>query len=154
MSIEVPFILLILMVPIYFISKWTLRKLNFGTKKNRKYLAVLPTVILSPLLYVGLIYLWIASVSYYPSTDFDERLWTLKPQERYMMSEDLIESKYLIGKTKEEIIALLGGDYYSAEEGHIGYVQGFVPDMFNIDPDVLEIYFENKKAFKVTQRKT
>lgn len=34
------------------------------------------------------------------------------------------------------------------------YAFGFVPGMFNIGPDVLDIYFENGKVIKVEQHET
>ena len=154
MSIEVPIIVLILAIPIYFLSKWILKKWNFGNEKNRKYLAIIPSVVLSPIVYIGLIYLWIFSISYYPTNDFDKQTWESNPEERYKMSEDIIESKMLIGKTKQEIVELLGNDFYSYSENHIAYGVGFVPGLFNIDPDVLDIYFENGKVTKVGQHET
>jgi len=147
-------IILILAIPIYFLSKWILKKRNFGNDKNRKYLAIIPAVIFSPILYVGLIYLWFFSVSYYPTKDFNKQEWESNPQERYKMSENIIDSKILIGKTKKEIVKLLGNDYYSYTENHIAYGLGFVPGLFNIDPDVLDIYFENEKVIKVGQHET
>jgi hypothetical protein len=98
--------------------------------------------------------LWIFSASYYPSNDFDKQEWEANVEERYKMSEDIIESKILIGKTKEEITKLLGQDFYSYNENHIAYELGFVPGLFNIDPDVLDIYFENGKVIKVEQHQT
>jgi hypothetical protein len=154
MSIEVPFIILILAIPTYFLSKWILKRLNFGNKKNRKLIALIPTIFLTPIIYIGLIYLWIFSASYYPSNDFDKQEWEANVEERYKMSEDIIESKILIGKTKEEITKLLGQDFYSYNENHIAYELGFVPGLFNIDPDVLDIYFENGKVIKVEQHQT
>ena len=154
MSIEVPIIVLILAIPIYFLSKWILKKWNFGYEKNRKYLAIIPSVVLSPIVYIGLIYLWIFSISCYPTNDFDKQTWESNPEERYKMSEDIIESKMLIGKTKQEIVELLGNDFYSYSENHIAYGLGFVPGLFNIDPDVLDIYFENGKVTKVGQHET
>ena len=154
MSIEVPIIVLFLAFPIYFLSKWILKKWNFGNEKNRKYLAIIPSVVLSPIVYIGLIYLWIFSISYYPTNDFDKQTWESNPEERYKMSEDIIESKMLIGKTKQEIVELLGNDFYSYSENHIAYGLGFVPGLFNIDPDVLDIYFENGKVTKVGQHET
>jgi hypothetical protein len=154
MSIEVPIIVLILAIPIYFLSKWILKKWNFGNEKNRKYLAIIPSVVLSPIVYIGLIYLWIFSISYYPTNDFDKQTWESNPEERYKMSEDIIESKMLIGKTKQEIVELLGNDFYSYSENHIAYGLGFIPGLFNIDPDVLDIYFENGKVTKVGQHET
>jgi hypothetical protein len=154
MSIEVPIIVLILAIPIYFLSKWILKKWNFGNEKNRKYLAIIPSVVLSPIVYIGVIYLWIFSISYYPTNDFDKQTWESNPEERYKMSEDIIESKMLIGKTKQEIVELLGNDFYSYSENHIAYGLGFIPGLFNIDPDVLDIYFENGKVTKVGQHET
>ncbi|OPZ31257.1 MAG: hypothetical protein BWZ00_00612 [Bacteroidetes bacterium ADurb.BinA174] len=154
MSPEVPVIILILAIPVYFLSKWFFKKLKLGNEKNRKYLAIIPTIILSPLLYVGIIMIWIFSVSYYPKTDFNKQEWNENKEERYKMSNDIIKSDILIGKTKEEVIELLGEDYYSYDESHIAYDLGFVPGLFNIDPDVLDIYFENGKVIKVGQHET
>jgi hypothetical protein len=154
MSPEVPIIILILAIPVYFLTKWIFKRLKLGNEKNRKYLAIIPTVILSPLLYVGIIMIWIFSVSYYPKTDFNKQKWNENKEERYKMSNDIIKSEILIGKTKEEVIELLGDDFYSYDENHIAYDLGFVPGLFNIDPDVLDIYFEKSKVIKVGQHET
>jgi len=154
MSLEVPIIILILAVPIYFLSKWILKKLKLGSKKSRKYLAIIPTLILSPLTYVGIIMIWWVSISYYPKKDFNKQEWETNIEERYIMSENIIDSEILIGKTKKEVIELLGSDYYTYGEEHISYYLGFVPGIVNIDPDVLDIYFENGKVIKVSQHET
>lgn len=154
MSIEVPFIILILAIPTYFLSKWILKKLNFGNNKSRKFIAIIPTLILSPVIYIGIILLWMFSVSYYPSNEFNKKEWQTNVEERYKMSENINESEMLIGKTKEEVIELLGKEFYSYNENHIAYELGFVPGFFNIDPDVLDIYFENGKVIRVGQHKT
>jgi hypothetical protein len=154
MSPEVPIIILILAIPIYFLSKWILKKLKLGNAKNRKYLAIIPSIILSPLLYVGIIIIWFFSVSYYPKTDFNKQKWNENKEERYKMSSEIIKSEILIGKTKDEVIELLGNDYYTYNDNHIAYDLGFVPGLFNIDPDVLDIYFENGKVNKVDQHET
>ena len=67
------------------------------------------------------------------------------------MSKNIINSEMLIGKTKEEVIELLGNKYSDHGENHIEYYLGFVPRMLNIDPDYLDIYFENGKVIKVSQ---
>ncbi len=151
MSPEVPIIILILAIPTYFICKWALRKLKIGNDKNRKFFAIIPTVIVSPLVYVGLIVIWIFSMSYYPKRDFDQNEWRSNVEGRYEMSRDIIDSNILVGKTKEEIIELLGADFYAYGENHIAYELGFVPGFLNIDPDYLDIYFENGKVNKVEQ---
>ena len=154
MSIEVPIIILIISVPTFFLSKYIFKILNFGDDRNRKIIAIVPTIILSPLIYVGMFYLWIFSVSYYPKNDFNKHKWETNTEKRYEMSNDIIESKMLIGKGKEEITEILGQDFYSYTENHIAYELGFVPNLFNIDPDVLDIYFENDKVIRVEQHRT
>ena len=154
MSPEVPIIIFILSIPIYFLSIWILRKLKLGNDKNRKYLAIIPAVILSPMTYIGIITIWLFSIWHYPEKDFDKQIWETNIEERYMMSEDIIESDILIGKTKQEIIELLGTDYWTYGENHISYYLGFVPGIANIDPDVLDIYFENGIVIKVSQHET
>ncbi|MEZ7504448.1 hypothetical protein [Flavobacterium sp. Arc2] len=129
-------------------------RFKLGNENNRKYLAIIPTVILSPLLYIGIIMIWIFSVSYYPKIDFNKQEWNENKEERYKMSNDIIKSEILIGKTKEEVIELLGDDFYFYDESHIAYDLGFVPGLFNIDPDVLDIYFEKGKVTKVGQHET
>ena len=143
MSPEVPIIIVILAIPTYFLCKWVLKKLKLGNDKNRKFLALIPTVILSPIIYIVLIMIWIFSISYYPSSDFDQNDWNSNVQERYKMSSDIINSKLLIGKTREEVIQILGNDFSSDDETELIYELGFVPSLFNIDPDYLEINLEN-----------
>lgn len=151
MSPEVPIIVIIIACIVYYISKLILKRLNFRTSKKRKIVALISSIILSPLIYLGIIYMMLFTISYYPSNDFDKIKWDTNKAERYKMSEDIIESKILIGKTKTEIIQLLGNDFYSYNNNHIAYELGFVPGLFNIDIDVLDIYFENEKVIKVSQ---
>jgi len=151
MSLEVPIIILILAIPTYFICKWIMKRLKVGTEKNRKFTALIPTVILSPVIYIGLVMIWIFSVSYYPTNDFDKSEWNSNIEERYKMSEYIIDSKMLIGKTQEEVTQTLGPDFSFKNENRITYELGFVPGLFNIDPDYLEIKLENGKVISVHQ---
>ncbi len=151
MSPEVSIIILILAIPVYFLSKWTLKRLKFGNAKNRKFLAIIPTIILSPLLYVGIIMIWIFSVSYFPTKDFNKKEWQSNTEERFEMSKDIIESKILIGKSKDQVIEMLGNDFIYNNESTITYELGLVPGLFNIDPDFLGIKFKNGIVVKVTQ---
>ena len=154
MSPEVPIIILLLAIPIYFLCKWGLNKWRIGNPKNRKLTAIIPTIILSPIAYVGIILIWITAVSYYPTQKFNKAEWDTNVEERYTMSKNIIESEMLIGKTQEEVIELLGDDYSTYQKEHIAYYLGFVPSIIGIDPDVLDVYFENGKVIKVDQHKT
>lgn len=154
MSLESLMIIFLIAIPVYFISRFVLKRFKIGNNNTRRFVAILPTIIISPILYFGGIMIWIFSVSYYPKIDFNQQKWTENTEERYKMSDDIIKNKILIGKTKSEIIELLGEDFYKYDENHIAYDLGFVPGLFNIDPDVLDIYFENGKVIKVGQHET
>lgn len=93
-------------------------------------------------------------MTYYPNIDFDKQKWEENQEKRYKMSKNIIKSEMLIGKTKEEVIELLGEDYHTYDDDHIAYDLGFVPELFNIDPDVLDIYFGNGIVIKVEQHRT
>ncbi len=115
MSYEVPLLILIIAIPVYFLSIWFLKKFKLGNEKNRKLLAIIPAIILSPILFGVIILLWIFSISYYPKTDFNKQEWASNKEERYKMSNDIMESNLLIGKTKDEVISLMGNDFYKYE---------------------------------------
>ena len=95
--------------------------------------------------------IWIFSISYYPTSDFDKDEWNSNVEERFIMSEDIIESEILIGKTREEVIQMLGNDFITNNESEITYELGHVPGLFNIDPDYLDIKLENGKVISVNQ---
>jgi hypothetical protein len=148
-------ILLILFIPIFLLIRWILNILNFKEKVYRKYIALISSFILTPLLYIGLLTIWGFSISYYPQKTFDKKEWQEKTEERYKMSSDIIKSEILIGMSKEEVTDLLGNDFNSYNNGNnITYELGFVPRLLNIDPDVLDISFEGGKVVKVIQRGT
>jgi len=85
MSPEAPIIILILAIPVYFLTKLIFKRLKLGHKNNRKYLAIIPAIILSMLLYVAIIIVFIFSISYYPKTDFNKHEWNKNKEERYKM---------------------------------------------------------------------
>ena len=154
MSPEVPIIILILAIPFYFLSGCVFKKIKLGNEKNRKYLAIIPALIISSVVYVGIVLIGMFSMTYYPNIDFNKQKWDKNQEERYKMSKNIIKSEMLIGKTKEEVIELLGEDYHTYDDNHIFYDLGFLPELFNIDPDVLDIYFENGIVVKVEQHRT
>jgi len=60
----------------------------------------------------------------------------------------------LIGKTKQEVIDILGDDGNKMESNVWYYNLGFVPRFMAIDPDVLTIKFDNGKVIEVGQHET
>lgn len=94
------------------------------------------------------------SYTYYPKTEFNKKVWHENKEERFKMSNDIIESNMLIGKTKQEVIEILGSDFYKYSENHIGYYLGFVPRLLTIAPDMLGIHFKGGKVVKVVQHES
>ena len=151
--IEVYFILIILGIPTFFIWRWLLKKF-IKTDKTRKLATWTATIIATPLIYVGLIMLLVFSMSYHPNHDFDKTKWFADKETRYELSEDIIESEMLIGKTKSEVRQLLGDESNTDESDYWSYYLGFRPGITNIDPDVLDIEFKDGKVIKVGQHNT
>ncbi len=152
-SIEVYFILFVLSFPTFFLWRWLLKKF-IKVDRIRKIASWVATLIATPLIYIGIIVLLFFIMSYYPTHDFDKEKWFTDEEERYEMSDNIIESNMLIGKTKTEIQQILGdGDNSDQSDGWYYYL-GYRPGFANIDPDVLYIEFKNGKVLKVEQHKT
>ena len=151
MGFEVPILILIIAIPTYFICNWSATKLEIGTERIRRYLVIVSTIVLSPLIYAGLIMIWIFSVSYYATHGFDQEKWNTNLEERYRMSKDIIDSEMLIGKTREEVIDILGAEYSLGANDVLIYELGHVPGLLNIDPDFLEITFRDNMVIHVRQ---
>jgi hypothetical protein len=152
-SVEVFFILILLVIPTYYICRWLLKK-YIQVEKTRKIASWTATIIATPIIYFGIILLWLFSISYHPTNDFDKQKWFANKESRYEISEDIIKSKMLIGKTKSEVRQLLGDEGNNNESNHWNYYLGFRPGIANIDPDVLDIEFKDGKVFKVGQHET
>lgn len=152
-SIEVYFILLILGILLFFIWRWLLKKL-IKTDNTRKIATWAATVLTTPLIYIGIIMLWLFSMSYNPNYPFDKEKWLTNKDKRYELSADIIESKMLIGKTKSEIKQLLGDEGNSDNSDYWNYYLGFRSGFAIIDASVLYIEFEDGKAVKIGQRET
>jgi hypothetical protein len=152
MGLDVIAINLILAVPTFFLCRLIFRKIkDNGTRRLTTWLT---TLLLTPIIYVGLIVVWVAYVSYYPERDFDKEKWKADIEKRYEMTDDLVDSGKLIGKTKDEVKELLGQEDVSLDGSRWTYYVGFKPSLFGIDPDVLEIEFKNGKVSKCWTRET
>jgi len=155
-SIEVYLILLVIAFPVFFFWRWLFKRMLKTDEKTRKIVSWSVTLLTTPLVYAGLVIIMVMSLSYYPSRDFDRERWFADEEKRYELSEDIIESEMLIGKTKAEVRQILGtgAESNTDDNDNWWYYLGFKPGMFNIDPDVLDIYFENGKVSKVSQHET
>jgi hypothetical protein len=121
----------------------------------RNIAAGLTTILATPLVYAALVACWVAIASYYPKQEFDRTKWLADKEKRYEMSKDIIDTKLLIGKSKSEVKQLLGeeGSNSNANDDW-SYYLGYVPAIFGIDYDVLDIYFEDGKVVRVAQHQS
>jgi hypothetical protein len=153
------YVFVLILAAFLFWPLWWLASKFFKRTRNIVLASVLGSLVVAPFLYVGLIMAMLFSMHHYPSRTFSAEAWHAGRQApgdevfttRYEYSKDLIDRKLLIGKTKEEVIVMLG-------EGHetnnrVSYNLGFVPG-HGIDPDFLEVYFENGVVVKVEQRRS
>lgn len=146
-------IVIVLGLPIFFLIKRILKS-KIPHRQSRNIASFVGAFTLAPAMYIAFIIGFFSYTSHYPKNNFDETVWESNIEERFTMSKDIVRSKMLIGKTKGEVIEILGEDFSENMDGYMTYYLGFVPGFLNIDPDVLDIHFENKKVIRVEQRRT
>lgn len=96
-------IILFIAIVLFFIFNWILKRNNKISLKYKRITAIGLSIVFAPLLYLISILSYIAVVSYYPEYQFNQQKWNNVPEQRYELSADIIESKMLIGKTKQRL---------------------------------------------------
>jgi hypothetical protein len=148
---EFYFILFIISsISTFFACSWIFKKF-IKANKVRKVVTWATTLVLTFFIYCGLISLWLMSISYYPTYAFNKEKWLANKEKRYELSEDIIVSRMLLGKTKAEVRQILGDEGNGVKGNNWNYYLGFVPGLASIDPDVLDIEFKVGKVIKVGQ---
>lgn len=107
LSIEVYFILLLIAIPTFLFWKWLFKK-YIKANQTRKLATYLATLIATPIIYVGLIALFIFGISYEPDKKFNKSQWLANKEERYLMANDIIEEKMLLGKDTNQVKQIVG----------------------------------------------
>nr|WP_321222616.1 hypothetical protein [uncultured Psychroserpens sp.] len=125
------------------------------TIDKRIWLTVLVSLALTPLVYFYAVYPMINIFSnYHHEKYFSADIWQDKPALRYELSNDMITSEILIGKTKTAIENLLGTyewlSWDDTKKDHNpnkwNYGLGLEPGAFNTEKECLEITFRNNKV--------
>ncbi|QRM88380.1 hypothetical protein FG167_03800 [Lacinutrix sp. WUR7] len=82
---------------------------------------------------------------------FNQQQWQSERTTRYKLAEDIIKSKMLIAKTKEEVILLLGPASPSSLTGsdHLVYTLGKPPSFFEAKEEKLVIIFKENRVIEV-----
>ena len=144
LSIEVYFILLIIAIPTFFFWRWLLKK-YIKVDRTRKIATWSATLIGTPIIYVGLIILFMFGMSYKPSKDFDKSQWLTDKEGRFQMAGDLVKSKILIGKDTTQIKQILGDPTWGGDTTQEWtYDMGFGGGMFSSLFHNLNLTFDKK----------
>ena len=148
MDIAVFIILLFIGVPLFFFWRWIFRKI--ASKTRKRVLVWVLTIVGAPAVYVLVALIWIGGMEYYPNHDFDQRAWKTDSDSRYEYTHDLIKSKLLIGKTRRQVLQILG-DQGDTSQTEIYYYIGFRPEITGIDPGNIVVEFKNGKVDTVIE---
>lgn len=152
MDIEVLFILVIIGFCSFFFWKCIFNKI-FKEPRRAKIASWVSAMVGAPLIYLFIQMLFIYAMFDFPEKEFDSKIWKNDPENRFELSKNLIDSNLLIGKTKDQVVQILGKTENFKADVWVYYL-GFLPSPGNIDPDILQITFENEKVIKVMQRST
>ena len=149
MGFDVILIMFVIAIVIFLIGFLILRKRQPTKNHFKNPILWITTIVSTPLIYIGLIFLWITIATYYPQKDFNQEKWIMEKETRYEYADDLVDNDKLIRLTKAQILELLEKPDYETETTLTYYI-GFSPRRFiGIDPDWLEIEFKNGKAINV-----
>jgi len=122
---------------------------------SKKWLNTIIAILITPLMYF---YIWypISTIflPYHHHKQFNSTQWNEKPGLRYEMIDNMIETDFLIGKSKEEVAKLLGKvQWLSWNEAKKGfdpnvwnYGLGLIPGAFEDIKEDAEITFKNNKV--------
>ena len=141
---------------VYQSSSWILKKLKIGSDKSRRNIAIVPSILLAPVLIIALFIGSILIESSFGSRTyyyFNEYTWKTKIASRKGMTSPLIENRILIGQTKPQVIELLGDDFHYYDENSIIYHLEKFPHLPFKNPEILVIQFWRGKVINVSQNK-
>ncbi|WP_346883751.1 hypothetical protein [uncultured Algibacter sp.] len=149
---------LIILMILVFIITW----LFVQTIDKRKWLTLLISLIITPIVYFYLFYPMLNIFSsYHHKKYFDTEAWKDKPNLRYEMVDNIITDNILIGKSRDDIKTLLGQSKWHSwdsvaqvnSNNKWNYNLGFKPGAFNNTQECLELKFVNDtvKSIKTYQ---
>lgn len=148
---------LVIVILLYLIINWIVGKfIRKGISKT--IVTIASSVILTPIVYSIFVAIFFSFIfyEYHPELKFNSIEWSENKKDRHHMRKDLIESKLLIGKTKNEIVGILGKpennfkiemdtlkswNYSMGSEGH-----GMGWKFHNLD-----LYFKNGKIDSINK---
>jgi hypothetical protein len=109
-------LLAVIAIPVFFI----LRRIAAKTIKKetaRLYATLAATVIITPLLYFGAIFIFFSVLFHTSASKFSSKAWQADTARRFTMAGDIIKSNLLTRKDSSEVKALLGDTPRKYEDG-------------------------------------
>lgn len=145
-------------VVIFNIVIFALVYLFVKTIDKRKWLNILVALVLTPIVYLYIFYpiLNIFS-SYHHQKYFNSEAWLEKPNLRYEMTNNILKTDTLIGKTKPEVQKLLGtyewlswNDSIKNHDDNLwNYALGQLPGAMNTKKECMTVVFKNEKVAQI-----
>ena len=132
---------------VYLFSKWAFNKIKPGKEKTMRYIAIIPTILLAPAI---LLATFIGGFIYSDSTPASS---TSSTSTSSSYKTYMIKDNQLMGKTRPEIIELLGNNFRRYDENTIVYDMEDLPWFFINDPHILKIHFWSGKVVKIESNK-
>ena len=153
------FIFFIIGLPMLLFFRWlfgTRLKHHFNSDATRTSSAWIAAILSVPVICILLVVLIIKASTYYPDRKFTRKEWMVNPDERYTLTKKLISSKMLIGKTREEVLRILGegAQNYESDSTTLYYSIGFIPafmDTHNFSPSLLYVKLNEGRVTEVSQ---
>ena len=142
MNIAVPIIILLIAIPNFYLIRYLLKR-RIKDEKKRNATSVIITIILAPILYVGIITAFFSYLFHEPQFDFEKERWFANERKRFEMRDDLVKSNILIGKTKNEIIQLIGRSESADSTDFWTYNLGMSSSGLGWQFNSLQLIFEN-----------
>ncbi|WP_431134553.1 hypothetical protein [Psychroserpens mesophilus] len=133
-----------------------------NTIDKRKWLTFIVSLVLTPFIYFYMVYPMINIFSnYHHQKYFSSELWKEEPALRYEISDNMLASETLTGKSKSEIILLLGTHEWLSwddlkknhDTNRWNYSLGIEPGAFNQEKECIELVFKNNKVTTVNTYK-
>jgi len=125
------------------------------TIDKRKWLNALISLVLTPIVYLYVFYPLVNIFSsYHHQKYFNSEAWKEKPAQRFEMTENIIESDTLIGKSKAKIQQLLGqyewltwNDSIKNHDDNLwNYSLGLKPGAMNNKKECMTLIFKDGKV--------
>ncbi len=145
---------------VFLILVFVLVWLFANTIDKRKWVSILISLVLTPVVYFYVFYpvLNIFS-SYHHQKHFDAEAWKDKPALRYEMSKEILDKNLFLSKSKKDIETALGKSEWYGWDDSIkanspekwNYNLGFKPGAFNNMQECIEFTFNNNTVESVKQ---